>query len=212
MKQPTQKQLAEGLGLSIPTVKKLIGQGMPRHSVEDAQRWRDTHQASSRRKPPPAATASRKRQAKNLADFSNFEEFASERMVVGSIEEVEEFIRALKQALQSCDEQINNLNQQGFIEDARKWLTLRNQIHVRYMPAHKELLRLRQEHKQLVSVPDAIGAFTSFLSRVRSQLDNMPASLCAKANPSDPDHARDILTEWRENVFKTLSQAEELKP
>lgn len=37
----THAELAKGLGLSVPTIRKHARKGMPTHSVEAAMRWRD---------------------------------------------------------------------------------------------------------------------------------------------------------------------------
>lgn len=150
-------------------------------------------------------TATRKKPSRKREELAKLAEVKRP----GSIEEAEALILGIRDGLKVCDSEIRSLRADGASEDARKWLQLRTQIAARYAAAHKELLRLRQEHKQLVAVPDAVSAFTTFLSRVRSQLDTMPASLCSKANPSDPEHAREILTEWRDRVLIQLSGAEE---
>jgi hypothetical protein len=45
-----QKQLAEALGLSEPSITRCKAQGMPTHSVEAAKRWRDANLETKRRK------------------------------------------------------------------------------------------------------------------------------------------------------------------
>jgi hypothetical protein len=126
----------------------------------------------------------------------------------GSIEEAEAIIRGIAAGLKVCDEEIKTLRRDGASEDARKWLQLRTTIASRYTVAHRDLLRLRREHKQLIATGDAISIFTKFLASRRRQLDAAPASLSAKVNPSDPEHAREILVEWRDRLLTQLSTAE----
>ena len=52
-----QSELAKELGLSKQAVSKLKGQGMPVHSVEAAQAWREVRQNVAARKPLPSARA-----------------------------------------------------------------------------------------------------------------------------------------------------------
>jgi len=54
---PTQKALAEALGMSQANVTKLKGQGMPVDSVASAQAWRESRQNVAARKPAPAGIA-----------------------------------------------------------------------------------------------------------------------------------------------------------
>jgi hypothetical protein len=126
----------------------------------------------------------------------------------GSIEEAEAIVRGIKSGLRVCDEEVESLRKEGASEDSRRWLQLRTQIGTRYAQAHKDLLRLRREHKELISTGDAIQVFTTFLAGIRTQLDTAPASLSAKVNPSDPEHAREILTEWRDRLLTQLATAE----
>jgi len=54
---PTQKSLAEALGMSQANVTKLKKQGMPVDSVASAQGWRESRQNVAARKPAPAGIA-----------------------------------------------------------------------------------------------------------------------------------------------------------
>jgi len=194
-----QVQLAKIWGVSRPAVSLMVKKGMPLDSVEAAEAWRKdpANVKQGKRKPkPPLSRRTTLDEGEKLLGAKT----------PGSIEEAEEFMGKLKKLRDFSNEIVRKLSKEQNYDDARKWAQLNQQVAARYLPAHKELLRLRQEHKQLISVPDAISLFCGYLARVRSQCDNMPASLCAKANPSDPEHAREILTEWRENLFKSLSQ------
>ncbi len=46
---PTQKQIADGLGISQQRVSQLIREGMPTTSIEAAKAWRDQHQNPAKR-------------------------------------------------------------------------------------------------------------------------------------------------------------------
>lgn len=50
----TQAALAQALGMSEGRVSQLKSQGMPTHSVDAAQAWRETHQSIAMRKRDPA--------------------------------------------------------------------------------------------------------------------------------------------------------------
>lgn len=59
VKGMSQAELGRHLGLSPAAITKLKGQGMPVHSIEAAQAWREARQNVAQRKPaPPAAAAS----------------------------------------------------------------------------------------------------------------------------------------------------------
>ncbi len=57
MNEPSQAAIGRALGLSPAAITKLKGQGMPVHSVEAAQAWREARQNVAARKPLPSAPA-----------------------------------------------------------------------------------------------------------------------------------------------------------
>lgn len=51
-----------------------------------------------------------------------------------------------------------------------------------------------------------------FLGTIRSLMDSLPSSVCFKANPSDPEHARQVLTDEVNVILKAISSAEDNLP
>lgn len=175
-------------------------------SVEAAKAWRErnTHRLKARSKPP----TDRVETLDTSVTPEQLEARASKVKRPATIEEAEQYLAELEEMRRFAKENAESLWSQNFPDDSRKWLAVHQSIAKGYPLAHQKVLELRERHKVTITTAEAQATFTAFLSRLRQLCDTMPASLAAKVNPADPDHAREQLETWRDSVlFKSLSQA-----
>jgi hypothetical protein len=91
----------------------------------------------------------------------------------------------------------------------RSWALARARILDQTSVAEERLLAVARARGELLSVQEARECFGVVLLDLRKLLDAMPSALAAKANPSDVDHARMILDDWRKAALRTLHRGEE---
>jgi hypothetical protein len=209
MINPTQARLAKLWGLSRAAVNHMVKGGMPLDSLEAAEKWRADRAAGRKRQPSKAADKARPKPETPEAT----ERKASQRSQAATVEEAERYLSEVEELRNFAKENAETLWQQGLIDDSRKWLTVHQGIAKQYPSLHSQVLKLREAHRITITTEAAQTVFVGFLMRLRGLLDTMPSALAAKANPSDPEHAREQLERWRdESLFKVLSTAPTVTP
>lgn len=204
----TRAAIAKAWGVSAVAVGYLAKRGMPLDSLEAAERWKaeNCHPGRTRGQ----ASGERIKRANRELD----EQERQLEAVDGKGWEGLDPVERLNKQRRKLESRIDFAEQEATRwrnEDpdlARKWLTLAAQLATRAPAVERQILDALERLRVLITTQDAQATFTEFLVRLRGLIDTMPASLAAKANPSDPDHALEQLTRWRdETLYKTLAGA-----
>jgi hypothetical protein len=82
----------------------------------------------------------------------------------------------------------------------------------RVSEAELEYAKHQQATGEVISSEEVREFISKFLGTIRSLMDALPSSVCFKANPSDPEHARLVLTEGTDAILKAVSSAESNLP
>lgn len=205
----TQAKLARLWSVSPAAVNKLVKRGMPLDSIEAAEGWRDKNSNPEKVKGGKASD-----KAQPLPDTPEATEKKAARIrQAATVDEAERYLSEVEELRNFAKENAETLWQQGLADDSRKWLTVHQAIAKQYPSLHAQVLKLREAHKITITTHAAQSTFTAFLTRLRSLIDSMPASLSAKCNPADPLHSLVELERWRDEVlYKTLSQSPSVTP
>jgi hypothetical protein len=78
--------------------------------------------------------------------------------------------------------------------------------------AELNLAKHRQATRELIPAGEAQEIFTKYLGGLRALMDQLPASVCVRANPSDPECAKKAVEEAINQILRAISQAENDKP
>ena len=202
-----QADIARRWKLSAPTVWRMVKEGMPTTSIEEAQEWRDNR---------PRAKARREKEAKKgkvakskapdpEQEIQSLEDEGNSWAGLNTTERLHRHLDQIHERMDFARKEANRWLQDDS-ELSRKWLTLEAQLAAKAPAVERMIQEALDRQKVTITTIDAQSAFTGFLLRLRGLMDTMPSSMAAKTNPSDPDHAREQLEQWRDAVlFKTLS-------
>jgi len=189
-------ELAAGLGISRQAASKLKKRGMPVASIAQAQAWRRRNTKSSVPVELSAANAETLSLDELAAEGSDLPEdsmgLKEQIALVGKVRRAAEvrYERALT-------------NQED--DSARRWAQILVTLSQRGADAELKLRRALAIEGETISYRDAEAIFSRFLREIRQHCDTMPASLSGKVNPHDTGHALEILTGWRDGLYRTLN-------
>ena len=69
---------------------------------------------------------------------------------------------------------------------------------------HAEQAHLRQT----LSINEVQETYTKYLGGIRALLDALPSSICSRANPSDPECAKQAIEDGVNQIFLAIQKAE----
>ena len=189
-----QKELVGKWGLSKAMVSELVKRGMPLTSEADALKWRMQNQKASLRSAPPL-----KKDGSESQDFSDDDYKA---------------ISTLGRLLRAQNMEIVAFNQMVKAGRQENPIQTRAAIHA-YERAQKAVRQAELDHhaeqahlRQTVSINEVQETFTKYLGGIRALLDAMPASICSRANPSDPECAKQAIEDGVNQIFLAIQKAE----
>lgn len=186
----SQKAIADALGITQPGVAKHVRKGMPTDSIEAAAAW---HYRNVRpQRPRTRHTRQRITTAPTTPAAA-----ASAATAASSLEEIAELRTIARRGL--ADAQAT-----GDSYGLRQWTLAQAKILDQAASTEERLLAISRAKGELLTVQEAREVFGSVLMDVRKLLDAAPASLAAKVNPGDPDHARLMLDDWLKGALRTL--------
>ena len=176
-------------------VSRLVKSGMPLTSEEDALKWRMQNQKRSLR----AAPGLRKDDSES-PDLSD-EDYKA-------ITTLGRLLRAQRMEIVAFNQMVKAGRQENPIQT-------RAAIHA-YERAQKAVRQAELDHhaeqahlRQTVSVSEVKEINTRHLGTIRALLDALPSSICSRANPSDPECARQAIEDGINQVYKEFQKAEE---
>lgn len=195
----TLTHLAARLGVSKQRASDLVKLGMPGDNFEAAEAWRaeratrtkTKRQAQPKPKTPEEQTATVEGEGwRGLSAVERIEKHREQ------LEARLDFANAEAHRWKDTDPELS-----------RKWLALASQLAARAPALESKLADALERAKVTVQTVDAQATFCGFLAMIRGALETAPAGLAGKCNPSDEQHARQILEHWRDNLFKRLHAA-----
>jgi hypothetical protein len=195
----TVNHIAARLGISKQRASALAKLGMPLDSFEAATAWRE--QRASRTK------TKRQAQPKTTTPEEQAATVEGEGWRgLDAIERLERHREQLESRLDFAGAEARRWKDTD-PELSRKWLALASQLAARAPALESKLADALERAKVTVQTRDAQATFCAFFAMIRNALEAAPAGLAGKCNPSDEQHARQILEHWRDSLFKRLHAA-----
>jgi hypothetical protein len=192
-----QVELAEKWGISKGQISKMVRAGMPLSSEAEAMRWRLANQKSSARIPPPLQPETQ--QESESQDTSN-EDFSALNTLGRLLRAQRMEVAAFRLLARSAKE--------------GNTIATRAAIHA-YERAQKVVRQAEIDHaneqahlRQTLPASEVQEKYQKYLGGIRQLLDAMPSSICARANPSDPECAKQAIEDAVNQIYIAIQKAE----
>jgi len=193
----TQKELREKWGIDAGQLSRMVKRGMPLTSEPDAQRWRLANQkrvskSQIARTPSPISS-------EPLKD-SDAESYKSKT----SLGRLNRAKQAEVVAYSLVATAANNQNPVAMRAAVQGW----GEAKKRVAEAEMEHARWEEVSRVTVRMGEVQEWITKWHGAIRSLLDALPSSLAARANPSDPECAKQAIQDGINQIFVTIQKAE----
>ena len=189
-----QTELVGKWGLSKAMISELVKRGMPLTSEADALKWRMQNQKASLRSAPPLKKDDSESQDLSDDDYK-------------AITTLGRLLRAQRMEIVAFNQMVKAGRQENPIQT-------RAAIHA-YERAQKAVRQAELDHhaeqahlRQTLSINEVQETYTKYLGGIRALLDAMPASICSRANPSDPECAKQAIEDGVNQIFLAIQKAE----
>ena len=192
-----QVELVEKWGLSKAMISGMVKKGMPLTSEADAMKWRLQNQQAVFRKGPPLSqdeSPEKESQEPSNEDLSALNTFGrklrAERMEVAAF-----------RLMVKASKENNPIATRAAIHAYRDAQRVVRQSEIDH---HEEQAHLRQ----ILPTIEVQEKYTKYLGGIRQLLDAMPSSICARANPSDPECAKQAIEDGVNQIYIAIQKAE----
>ena len=189
-----QKELCEKWGMDRGQLSRMVKRGMPLTSEADALRWRMENQKASPRSAPPLKKDDSESQDLSDDDYK-------------AITTLGRLLRAQRMEIVAFNQMVKAGRQENPIQT-------RAAIHA-YERAQKAVRQAELDHheeqshlRQTLSINEVQETYTKYLGGIRALLDAMPSSICSRANPSDPECAKQAIEDGVNQIFIAIQKAE----
>jgi hypothetical protein len=192
-----QIDLALKWNVSKAAISKLVKAGMPLTSVSDAERWKLANQKRVSKveiSSTPSQTSS-----EPLKD-SDAESYKSKT----SLGRLNRAKQAEIVAYSLVATAANNQNPVAMRAAVQGW----GEAKKRVAEAEMEHARWEEVSRVTVRMGEVQEWITKWHGAIRSLLDALPSSLAARANPSDPECAKQAIQDGINQIFVTIQKAE----
>ena len=187
----------EKWGLSKAMISMMVKKGMPLTSESDAMKWRLQNQQASFRKGPPLIQD--ESPEKESQDISN--EDLSALNTLGRKLRAERMEVAAFRLMVKASKENNSIATRAAIHAYRDAQRVVRQAEIDH---HEEQAHLRQTLPTI----EVQEKYTKYLGGIRQLLDAMPSSICARANPSDPECAKQAIEDGVNQIYIAIQKAE----
>ena len=193
-----QKEIAKKLGLSRGRTSQLVKLGMPTTSLVDANAWRNKNLKKPSRAIPilkgdlPVGIKEEEGQNPNAIQGND----SLARLLRAKKAEYVSFVLLL----QSSKER-NPVAMRAAVHgwgEAKKRVSEAEMEHARWEEVSRVTVRMGEVQEWI----------TKWHGAIRSLLDALPSSLAARANPSDPECAKQAIQDGINQIFVTIQKAE----
>ena len=175
-------------------LSRMVKRGMPLTSEADALRWRMENQKASPRSAPPLKKDDSESQDLSDEDYK-------------AITTLGRLLRAQRMEIVAFNQMVKAGRQENPIQT-------RAAIHA-YERAQKAVRQAELDHhaeqahlRQTLSINEVQETYTKYLGGIRALLDAMPSSICSRANPSDPECAKQAIEDGVNQIFLAIQKAE----
>lgn len=192
-----QVELVEKWGLSKAMISMMVKKGMPLTSESDAMKWRLQNQQASFRKGPPLSQD--ESPEKESQDSSN--EDLSALNTLGRLLRAQRMEVAAFRLMVKASKENNPIATRAAIHAYRDAQRVVRQAEIDH---HEEQAHLRQTLPTI----EVQEKYTKYLGGIRQLLDAMPSSICARANPSDPECAKQAIEDGVNQIYIAIQKAE----
>lgn len=192
----TRKQLAAHWRISPQMAGRYLQRGCPTDSLEAADRWRSANfMARGSKTAPPSDIILTPDEADERAETMILESGSADR------ETLHANLRTLQQMTKQCKAAAASAIANGDTEAGRRWTHTLTNVLQRSATIAKELQAVLREDRITIRFDDAQGIYIGLLKEMRQIVLQGVESLPARANPTDPELAREALREWVHHVF-----------
>jgi hypothetical protein len=191
-----QTELVGKWGLSKGTISGLVKKGMPLTSEADAMKWRLANQQAVFRKAPPLKSEPQEKESKSFSS----EEFSALNPY-GRLLRAQQMEKAGYRLLSDAIKQENPINARAAMHAYEKAQKVVRQAEIDH---HEEQAHLRQT----LPASEVQEKYQKYLGGIRQLLDAMPSSICARANPSDPECAKQAIEDAVNQIYLAIQKAE----
>ena len=192
-----QVELVEKWGLSKAMISGMVKKGMPLTSESDAMKWRLQSQQASFRKGPPLSQD--ESQEKESQDSSNDD--LSALNTLGRLLRAQRMEVAAFRLMVKASKENNPIATRAAIHAYRDAQRVVRQAEIDH---HEEQAHLRQTLPTI----EVQEKYTKYLGGIRQLLDAMPSSICSRANPSDPECAKQAIEDGVNQIYIAIQKAE----
>ncbi len=194
-----QSEIATALGLTRGRVSQLVKMGMPTESVEAARAWRAERQSSNER----AGHIAQPVRPLDLSGLDDILQAVSQPQGGGDEMDVR-----IQQQVELC-----RMTREVFVNALENGDPAQGKLYGNYDRAIGTLLALEKVRKQrqvedgrLVDADEAAARFSKVLGQLRSLLDRAELTFAPKANPDNPPKALKAYREFKEDIFRKISE------
>ena len=194
----TQNEIAAALGLTKGRVSQLVKEGMPSDDIEEARAWRDARKLEMQSK----GHISQPVQPLRLGDLDSIL-----KSVTGETGNTEMDTRVSEQT------ELCRLTREVFMTALTSGDPSQGKLYANYDRAVATLLRLEkerfiriQEEGKLIDADVAAARFAKVMGQLRSLIDRAELTVAPKANPDNPPKALKAFREFKEDLFRKISE------
>jgi hypothetical protein len=192
-----QKELCDKWGLTKGAISQLVKAGMPLTSVADAERWKIANQKNpSRARPILSASANLSETSENLD--------AESIKLENPLGRLHRARRAEVVAYSLVQRAANEKNPVAMRAAVQGW----GEAKKRVAEAEMEHARWEEMNRITLRMDEVQEWITKWHGGIRALLDAMPSSLAARANPSDPECAKQAIQDGVNQIFITIQKGE----
>ena len=192
-----QVELVEKWGLSKAMISGMVKKGMPLTSEADAMKWRLQNQQAVFRKGP--ALSQDESPEKESQDSSNDD--LSALNTLGRLLRAQRMEVAAFRLMVKASKENNPIATRAAIHAYRDAQRVVRQAEIDH---HEEQAHLRQTLPTI----EVQEKYTKYLGGIRQLLDAMPSSICSRANPSDPECAKQAIEDGVNQIYIAIQKAE----
>jgi len=193
----TQKELREKWGIDAGQLSRMVKRGMPLTSESDAQRWRLANQKRVSKSQIARTPSSASSEPLKDSDAESYKSKTS----LGRLNRAKQ---AEVVAYSLVATAANNQNPVAMRAAVQGW----GEAKKRVAEAEMEHARWEEVSRVTVRMGEVQEWITKWHGAIRSLLDALPSSLAARANPSDPECAKQAIQDGINQIFVTIQKAE----
>ena len=191
-----QVELVEKWGLDPGQVSRMVKAGMPLTSEADAMRWRLANQKKVFTKAPPLPQGQDESESQSISDDD-----LSALNTLGRLLRAQRMEVAAFRLMVKASKENNPIATRAAIHAYRDAQRVVRQAEIDH---HEEQFHLRQTLPTI----EVQEKYTKYLGGIRQLLDAMPSSICARANPSDPECAKQAIEDGVNQIYIAIQKAE----